>query len=164
MGTIIFYYRYTDINVVTHLPVEEWGLRTFPSRPYIEVIQDDDKNTWPYSFFKSSSWKPPNITVTVNKGNLAEGLLFLDPKSRGKGKGQKQAAPIIIGMDNELVYAQKVDHGTNNFRVQETDNGPRLTFWQGKSVLGHGYGNVIVVDHEYRETTVSLDHFHINSI
>lgn len=125
---------------------------------YVEVVQPDDKNVWPYRVFRSSLAAPPNLNITVNKGGLADGYLFLTPGNRSTElTGQHQGGPFIIGTDNEMVYHWFDDTllASHDFRVQEINGEAHLMFWRGERGVGHGYGNVVIMDAGYQETRLS---------
>ena len=138
---------------------------TIPSWPYVQVVDDepsdlDDSTLWPYRVFKSaSSWHPPYFTVDIyNDTNLADGYLFFNLTNRSMTCA-KQSAPFIMDpVGNELVYGfDQPTGGTIGFRVQHLGGEPYATFWRGETVLGHGYGEVVLLDGSYRETIVQLD-------
>ena len=143
----------------------EFGLRKdsseyeLRSRPYLEVVIPPNNQTWPYRVFKSSSFKPPNISVSISRPELADGYLFLTANSRNGSPGEKQDGPYIITSDNELVYARQsfTPLQFNGFRVQTLDGKRHLTFWRGQTVVGHGYGELVVLDDEYSESIVRLE-------
>ncbi|KAG9251120.1 ASST-domain-containing protein [Emericellopsis atlantica] len=129
-----------------------------PSWPYVEVVSPLNEETWPYRVFKSSPLNPPNISIGISHSRLADGYLFLTPGSRGIHRGEQQNGPHIITPANELVYASPSRTSThfNGFRVQRWEQAPCLTFWRGDIVAGRGYGDLVLLDDEYRETSVSL--------
>lgn len=122
---------------------------------YIEVVEPEEP-LWPYRVFKSSSWRPPNITIIRNEGELADGYLLLTAKSRGNPPGLEQSAPWIFTNDNELIYAHNGSHGSNNLRVQMYEGKPHLTVWLGESTIGHGYGELVLLDEEYQQTNLGF--------
>lgn len=124
------------------------------SWPHIQV-HDPPGDGWPFRVFKSSPWTPPNITIFHNKGELSDGYLLLNPRSRN-GHSMKQTAPFVIASNNELVYAFNETQGTNNLRVQQFKGKPHLAFWEGLATLGHGYGNFHLLDGRYQQSSVNL--------
>lgn len=127
------------------------SLPNLDSWPHIEVVRPAEGPIWPYRRFKSSPWQPPNITITHNVGGLAGGFLFLTIKSRGVHGSVKESAPYIMTDDNELVYAHNGSHGANNLRVQQFQGKPHLTVWLGESTVGHGYGEMVLLDENYQQ-------------
>ena len=100
---------------------------------------------------------PPQIQVfkRASKG-LAPGLLFLAPKkvfSTGIERGLVKSGPMIVDDHGGLVYFnQELDQGNvTDFRVQQFEGKPALTWWQGRAVLGTGEGVVKVVGQDYRD-------------
>lgn len=128
------------------------------SWPYIEVVTPKDPNVWPYRVFRSSSLTPPSLNVTYNEGELADGYLFFTPGNRSWHlTGQKQGGPFIIGTDNELVYHFDELLASHDFRVQDINGEPHLIFWRGERAIGHGYGNLVIIDSEYQDTRLGTD-------
>lgn len=146
---------------LTRSPFGGDSLPLLNSSANVHVVRPEHPETWPYRVFKSSPWMPPNISVTVNRPGLADGYLFMTPKGRGGDDGIQQSAPFVMTSDNELVYAYNESHGTNGLRVQEIAGKPHLTFWQGETTIGRGYGQIILLDEQYHETVVDL-HASIN--
>lgn len=123
-----------------------------PSQRHVVVIDPSDGETWPYRVFKTSPYQPPNLNVSWYGENKGNGDLFFVPKGRRK-HGVQDSRPYIISLDNELVFAAEAEYGANDFRVQEYDGQPHLTFWQGESTSrpnpGHGYGVVSFLNQSY---------------
>lgn len=124
---------------------------------YIDVDPAPTKS-WPFRRFKSAPYNPVNISITRNQGGLAPGYFFFSTKSRGHDHPQEERA-YIFDADNEMVFAGNSTYISNNFRVVQINDRPYLTWWDGLTTVGHGYGNVRFLDQEYRETIapVSLD-------
>ncbi|GAB1725297.1 hypothetical protein NU195Hw_g4047t1 [Hortaea werneckii] len=135
-------------------------LLTLPSERYVEIVTPENEETYPYRAFKSSSIRPPNVTVTGNGEQVADGLLFLTPKGRGK-KGVNQTAPFAFDSDGELVFAANASYGVNDFNAQTYHRRPYLTFWQGKSTgnptPGHGFGELVFLSNTYEEFSIDLN-------
>lgn len=149
-------YLHDDSAVAT----TDTGLEDIPeldSWPYVEVVQPDDENVWPYRVFRSSAAAPPNLNITVDRGDIADGYIFITPGNRSSElTGQHQGGPFIIGADNELVYRYEETLASHDFRVQEINGEPHLLFWHGERAVGHGYGNLVILDSEYQETRLSF--------
>lgn len=141
-----------------HTNTSQLNVTTLDSWPYVEVVTPDDSNVWPYRVFRSSSLTPPNLTITYRQGDLSDGYLFITPGNRSWDlPGEHQGGPFIIGTDNELVYRFEESLACHDFRVQEINDKPHLTFWHGERGVGHGYGNIVMVDSEYQETRLTTD-------
>jgi len=145
-----------------HASTLDFGSFTTSSPPdldswaYVHVVEPESPH-WPYRVFKSSPWTPPNVTITRNEGELAPGYLLLTAKSRGKPVELEQSAPWILTDDNELVYAHNASHGSNNLRLQEYEGKPHLTVWLGDSTIGHGYGELVILDEGYDQVNAGFD-------
>ena len=137
------------------------SLPLLASSAYVHVVQPEHPGAWPYRAFKSSPCTPPNMSIAVNRPGLADGFLLMTPKGRGGNDGIQQSAPYVMTSDNELVYAYKETYGTNGLRMQDIAGKPHLTFWQGETTVGRGYGQIVLLDQGYRETIVDL-HASIN--
>ncbi|KYK62035.1 hypothetical protein DCS_03180 [Drechmeria coniospora] len=133
------------------------GLPTLNSSAYVSVVRSEHADGWPHRVFKSSPWMPPNMSVSVTNAGLADGYLFVTPKPRSGKGGIEMSAPYVLTSDNELVYAYNATRGTSGFRVQQLAGKPRLTFWQGETTIGRGYGRVVMLDRHYNESVVDLD-------
>lgn len=143
-------------QVVSSFSSTQSNTPVLKSWPYFEVVVPEDENIWPYRVFRSSPITPPNLTITLNRGELADGYLFMTPGNRSTElTGQQQDGPFIIGTDNELVYRydeSDPDYASHDFRVQKINGEPRLVHWHGSRALGHGFGSLIIMDAEYQET------------
>ena len=133
-------------------------LTTIASVSHYNVVTPEDLDVSPYRVYKSSPITPPILNVTRYEGDLADGLLFLTPRSREKRMGTMKApAPYIFAMDGDLVYAHNRTNLTLNMRMQEYGGAPHLTFWQGPNVGGYGYGRMFTLDQEYHQDVVFLN-------
>lgn len=85
------------------------SLVEIPSEAYIQVEIDPDGVTWPWRVFKSSPFTPPNMTITGNGGELAEGYIFMTPASTDPDTPYtKEAGGFIMTSEGDLVFAQIV--------------------------------------------------------
>jgi hypothetical protein len=92
--------------------------------------------------------KPPVITMTTRSHRVSPGYVFLAPK-RGAG----QDGPMIVDDRGELVWARKAPRGEQamDFRVQRYRGRPVLTWWEGETSVGVGFGEGVILDQSYRE-------------
>lgn len=153
---IVFYFAYVYLTSPSYRP--SFPVAEFPplkSTRYFEV-NSTENGPWPNRVFKSSPFKPPVLNITGD-GQLADGYLFFTPKDKEIGHGVFQSAPVIMSQDNELVYAYDITNRTNDFRVQIINGKPRITFWQGISQLGHGFGEFVVLDEEYTSKRLEVN-------
>ncbi|KAH7145528.1 ASST-domain-containing protein [Dactylonectria estremocensis] len=134
------------------------AFRQFPSQTHTKVVFPKDEALWPYWVFKSAPFQPPYFNTIKNGLPVADGYLFLTPKTEGEGHGLHNL-PVVMTADNDLVYCynQNQSAETTDFRVQIVDGKPHLTGWQGLMQNGHGYGEWFMLDDEYNKTTVTLD-------
>ncbi|MDQ3608563.1 MAG: arylsulfotransferase family protein [Actinomycetota bacterium] len=98
--------------------------------------------------------RPPEVEILERSpGRTAPGLVFHAPKKVFGAPEQPgvQTGPMILGTDGEPVWFAELDGGNvADFRAQELDGEPVLTWWQGRSVLGTGEGEVAILDASYR--------------
>ena len=96
--------------------------------------------------------RPPEIQVFHTKADTP-GYVFIAPKKvfGAKPRAGLQSGPMIIDNTGQPVWFAANDAGNvTDFRVQQLDGQPVLTWWQGRAVLGTGEGVVQVVDSSYR--------------
>jgi hypothetical protein len=96
--------------------------------------------------------RPPEVQVFHTSAD-APGFVFIAPKKVFGAKPRKglQSGPMIVDNAGHPVWFAPNDAGNvTDFRVQQLDGHPMLTWWQGRSVLGTGEGVVQVVDSAYR--------------
>jgi Arylsulfotransferase (ASST) len=80
------------------------------------------------SFHSRPELRPPDVTVSTKEQTATGGDLFLAPYS-----GVGQYGPMILNEHGELVWFQSLSPaGTRaaNFRVQQYEGRPALTWWQ----------------------------------
>jgi hypothetical protein len=92
--------------------------------------------------------KPPKVTVLQRRHGSTADPIFMAPSA---GPGQRGA--MILDDAGDLVWFHPaVEHKVvTDFKVQQLDGDPVLTWWEGKSVHGLGVGEWVVVDTSYRE-------------
>jgi hypothetical protein len=88
------------------------------------------------SFLSRPDLHPPAVAVTVRSEAVAPGDEFLAPYS-----GPGQAGPMILDQNGRLVWFKALASHTSatNFRVQQYQGRPVLTWWQGE-ITDHGFG------------------------
>jgi Arylsulfotransferase (ASST) len=92
---------------------------------------------------------PDRVRVVVPaRGRTAPGYVFLAVK-RGPG----QDGPQIVDDEGHVVWFRPTPPGmaATGFRVQRYRGQPVLTWWQGRTRLGHGVGEYVILDRHYRE-------------
>lgn len=99
-------------------------------------------------FHSRPALDPDAVRVAVPARKTAPGLIFLAVK-RGPG----QDGPMIVDDDGKVVWFRAAPGRTTatGFRVQRYRGEPVLTWWQGRTMLGHGQGEYVILDRHYRE-------------
>ena len=93
--------------------------------------------------------QPPRIDIlSKKKSQVAAGDLFLAPKG-----GPGQDGTEITDGNGHLIWYKRVPHLTSplDFRVQQYQGKPVLTWWQGGVHHGQGQGHGIIVDSAYKQ-------------
>jgi arylsulfotransferase ASST len=90
---------------------------------------------------------PPLVKSRLNAG-ASPGYVVLGPRPRLPG----QAGPMIVDGNGETVYFRPLGGRTEvaDVRVQRYQGRPVLTWWQGRSRQGIGYGHFVILDETYR--------------
>jgi Arylsulfotransferase (ASST) len=103
-----------------------FGVATFHSRPDLE---------------------PTAIKVRTRRGGAGDGDIFVAPKG-----GDSQPGPMILDAQGGLVWFAPMPGRlqATDFRVQRYEGKPVLTWWQGTQSSGHGLGEGVIVDANYR--------------
>ncbi len=99
------------------------------------------------SFRSRPGLRPPIISTEVLNPGADEGLIFMAPKN---GAGRDGA--LIVEQTGEPVWFLPVDVAENRiyeFRVQNYLAQSVLTYWQGLSAGGHGYGHYVIRNNRY---------------
>jgi hypothetical protein len=104
------------------------------------------------SFHSAPELRPPDITV-ASTASTASGDLFLAPYS-----GVGQYGPMILDDRGELVWFKSLSPaGTRaaNFRVQEYEGKPVLTWWQDPLIAaGHQEAGEVIAGSNYQTMAV----------
>jgi hypothetical protein len=100
------------------------------------------------SFHSAPELRPPDITVS-STANTATGDLFVAPYS-----GVGQYGPMILGEHGELVWFKSLSPPgarAANFRVQEYEGKPVLTWWQDPLIaVGHQEAGEVIANSAYQ--------------
>jgi hypothetical protein len=105
------------------------------------------------SFISRPDLRPPSLRLSYPMGvqpSTAEGYLFLAPTA----KPGAQAGALIVDAQGHPVWFKAVQPGwwASNFRVQQYQGQPVLTWWQGiVRPPGYGWGEGVILDTSYRE-------------
>jgi hypothetical protein len=117
-------------------------------------IVNDTAEYWPYQTFQSFNATPPQLNITSNGEELADGLLFFGPDLLG-GDGQpKELASFIMTDSGELVWASPSANDTTNLHTQVFDGKPVITYYTPdgpQSIPGLHWGRVHILDNTYTE-------------
>lgn len=126
-----------------------------PSEAYVQVDEDPTGFQWPWRVFKSDPNTPPNMTITRADAELAPGYVFMTPWP--SNNETHQSGGFIMTVDGEMVYCIPVN-GMHDFRVQEFNGSPYLTYCNGLNApfpqVGKGYGQVTFADSTYKNFSV----------
>jgi Arylsulfotransferase (ASST) len=101
------------------------------------------------SFISRPDLHPPAVAVTAQSSAVAPGDEFVAPYT-----GPGQAGPMILNPSGGLVWFKPLPthSSATNLRVQEYNQRPVLTWWQGiVSVHGFGRGEDVIDDSTYSE-------------
>ena len=94
--------------------------------------------------------QPAAVTVTENHAPPAEGDIFVAPQF-----GPKQDGPMILDPQGRLVWFDPFPVSRNtlitDFRVQQLNGQPVLTWWQGNTNSGHGRGEGVILNRDYQQ-------------
>jgi hypothetical protein len=88
---------------------------------------------------KTTTVKPPEVTVLQNSPGQADGLIFIAPKGAGIGGGPQPGpvGPEIVDSSGRVIWFSEVTNGqvAADFRVQSYRGKPVLT-WAQQSNFG----------------------------
>lgn len=89
--------------------------------------------------------RPPGITVATAAPTVAPGYVFVAPFA-----GTGQNGPLILDNAGEPVWFLPFPTLTvHNFRVQQLEGKPVLTWWEGQTVNGFFEGDCVIADTSY---------------
>ncbi len=104
-------------------------------------------------FHSRPDLKPPTVTVTARSAAASKGEVFIAPYS-----GPGQYGPMILGEDGSLIWFQPLQPtGTRaaDFRVQQYEGKPVLTWWQDPLITGaSSKAGEVIMDSAYRRIAV----------
>ena len=107
-----------------------------------------------YQRFRSRpDLQPPTVTVTAHAPGATPGDVFVAPYS-----GPGQYGPMILGEDGSLVWFQPLSPAgarAADFRVQQYEGRPVLTWWQDPLLAGgEGRAGEVIADSSYTRIAV----------
>ena len=101
-------------------------------------------------FHSRPDLQPPAIDVTKDSEPAADGDIFLAPQF-----GPSQNGPMILDPRGNLIWFQPFPLRerllTTDFRAQELNNQPVLTWWQGNTNSGSGRGVGVIYNNAYQQ-------------
>lgn len=108
-----------------------------------------------HSFVSRPDLRPPKVDVIEQVGEAtARGYVFAAPKNFPLDLPEESAGqPGTMIFDNEgrpVWFHPVVDERAMDFRVQSYRGEKVLTWWQGDTVIGYGYGEYLIADDHYR--------------
>jgi hypothetical protein len=100
------------------------------------------------SFHSRPDIRPQSVDVTTHTAAAGVGDVFIAPKG-----DPGQDGPLIVDNQGEVVWFKPAGGGqrATDFRVQQYDGQPVLTWWQGRVGFGNGAGDGIVMDTSYKQ-------------
>jgi arylsulfotransferase ASST len=100
-----------------------------------------------------SDLRPPVPTIRRSGSGLAPGLIFITPKKvfGAKAVPGAQGGPEIIDSKGHVRYFRpnRGKNVANDFRVQQYQGKPVLTYWYGRQIKGSGEGYGVIEDEHY---------------
>jgi len=87
---------------------------------------------------------PPVLSVTRRAAGTAPGYVFVAPFA-----GDKNGTAMIVDDTGEPVWIRQSRSLIMNFRVQQLNGEPVLTWWEGSVVDGLYEGNCVILDEGY---------------
>jgi hypothetical protein len=101
------------------------------------------KSSYYQHFISSPGLEPPTVTVTARSAATAPGDIFIAPYS-----GPGQYGPMILDEAGELVWFKPLSGTTRaaDFRVQQYEGKPVLTWWQDPLIVHGRRTAAIVID------------------
>ena len=135
-----------------------------PGKESHQVVNDTTTTVWPYQKFQSAPFNPPELQISSNGEPLAPGLLLFTPENlQPQSPGTKDVAPLIMTDKGQLVWESPTAGSVTNFRAVKYKGQDILTYWSGVASLGanvgHGYGNVTLLDSSYQAIAVVCPQF-----
>ena len=146
------------VTVTTHLTLVGSGNGTFSLQiaqpwgllPYAKLPRVAAGSNGVQDFHSRPDLQPAAVTVTENHVPASEGDIFVAPHF-----GPAQDGPMILDPQGNLVLLDPFPVSQNtlvtDFRVQQVDGQPVLTWWQGNTNSGHGRGEGVILNRDYQQ-------------
>jgi hypothetical protein len=121
--------------------------QTFAPTPVVNRVLTRDAPADP-QFVSRPDLRIPGLSVATTSERLAPGLIFIAPYN---APGDQQYGAVIVDSAGQPVWEHPLAGlVTTNFRVQQYNGRPVLTWWQGLIRNGHGVGHYVIADERYR--------------
>ena len=124
---------------------QTWGLLPYGKLPLVSGGRDGVQH-----FRSRPDLEPASVSVTENRAPSADGDIFVAPQF-----GPTQDGPMILDPQGKLVWFQPFPASNNtlvtDFRAQQLDGQPVLTWWQGNTNAGHGRGEGVILNRQYQQ-------------
>lgn len=104
----------------------------------------DDPREPPQAFRTRPDLRPPRITVTTPASDTEAGKIFVSPKVSGG-----QCGVMILDEAGDLVWFGLPSNDVyecNDAKVQQWRGQPVLTWWEGVTPVGYGYGHSVIMN------------------
>ena len=100
-----------------------------------------------HRFRSAPGLQPPAVEVETATPEAGDGLVFVAPK-----RGASRQGPLILDAQGGPVWFHPLpgDEQAFDFRTQEYQGKPVLTWWQGRVATYRGYGAGRILDTAYR--------------
>lgn len=144
------------VTVAAGIPLQRgWnGVLTFhvstpaPKAPAPAMRETRQPQAAPQVFRSRPDLHPPVIDITTESMDTASGHVFVAPKIPDGQNGV-----MILDEGGEIVWFSlpQIDLGQgNDFKVQEYLGQPVLTWWEGASPVGYGFGHYVICNSAYQ--------------
>ncbi|QUH06484.1 aryl-sulfate sulfotransferase [Saccharopolyspora erythraea] len=104
----------------------------------------------PSHFVTRPDLTPPVVNVETPADGTAPGYVFLAPYGKGA-----QGGPLIVDDTGQPVWSQPVGDGVGqfgmDFKAQQYQGKPVLTWWQGRPHPGFGSGEYVITNQSYKQ-------------
>ena len=145
------------VTVRTSMPIArarngDFSFRVARTPGRVQIAQRFLENTKPgkrMRFRSRPDLAPPVVTVDPERNAGQDGHIILSPKSKIDAG---QAGPMIVDNTGDLIWFQPLPgiRAATDVRVQQYRGRPVLTYWEGTSRQGIGYGRLVIRDERYR--------------
>jgi hypothetical protein len=148
-------------SVTVHAVLSEAGQTTPFSWSFTVAVADNahaagagtpippSKPIYYQHFVSRPDLEPPTVTVTAHSASTAPGDIFIAPYS-----GPGRYGPMILDEAGELVWFKPLPSGTRaaDFRVQQYEGQPVLTWWQDPLIVdGQRTAGIVIDNSAYRQ-------------